>query len=153
MVQSKFFFSKNLVIFLCITNNEIGQNLKSKPKKFSFLCTLKKILKKLQRKELLRCKIKGSLTQDFRLQVFIAWLSFYRAPENSTSGAISKFYKNSLETLRGPGENWFMKKPEVGNLVSDSLYVTYFLLLFLLLFSGTADSGLQWLSVRSAWVV
>jgi hypothetical protein len=45
MVQSKFtkftFLLKSY--YLCITNNEIAQNSKSKPKKFSFLCTFKRI--------------------------------------------------------------------------------------------------------------
>ena len=40
MVQSKKFTPKSY--YLCITNNEIGQNSKSKPKKFSFLGTFKK---------------------------------------------------------------------------------------------------------------
>jgi hypothetical protein len=35
----KIFFTKSL--YLSITNNEIAQNSKSKPKKFSFLCTFK----------------------------------------------------------------------------------------------------------------
>ncbi len=39
MVQSKNFSPKSY--YLCITNNEIGQNSKSKPKKFSFLYTFK----------------------------------------------------------------------------------------------------------------
>ncbi len=37
MVQSTNFSPKSY--YLCITNNEIVQNSKSKPKKFSFLCT------------------------------------------------------------------------------------------------------------------
>ncbi len=37
-------FPENLIVFLCITNNEIVEKSKSKPKKFSFLCTCKPLL-------------------------------------------------------------------------------------------------------------
>jgi monomeric isocitrate dehydrogenase len=59
--------------FLCITNNEIVQNSKSKPKQFSFLCTFKELGTRTGNG-------KATTLGDSLMEAVGLWLEYNRGP-------------------------------------------------------------------------